>query len=108
MDVIDPRAVVHTPDLVGVPMLDQLVEEGVASPPAVCDSGEVCILPRDADAAMAHHLHEKACLAIGEAAVDDGPNPFVLGHRQSSSASPPFRPPPRQAPLVERRRLNPR
>jgi hypothetical protein len=63
MDVIDPRAVVHTPDLVGVPPPDEPVEEGVASPATIRDSGEACILPRDADAAMAHHEHEEPRLA---------------------------------------------
>jgi hypothetical protein len=46
MDVIDPRAVVHTPDLVDIPSLDQLVEEGIASPATVRNPGEACILPR--------------------------------------------------------------
>jgi hypothetical protein len=108
IDVIDPRAVVSTPDLVGVPTLDQLVEERVASPAAVRDSGEACILPRDADTGVAHHLHQEARLAFRETAVDDGPNAFVLGHRQSSSARPPLRPPRRPAPLVWSRRLSPR
>ena len=108
VDVIDPRAVVYTPDLVGIPSLNELVEEHVASPATIRDSGEVCILPRDADASMAHHEHEEASLAFGEAAVDDGANTLLLRHRQSSSARPPLRPPRRPAPLVERRRLNPR
>jgi len=37
--------------------------------------------PRDADATMAHHQHEELRLAFGEAAVDDGPNAFLLRHR---------------------------
>ena len=90
----------------GVASPDEPVEEGVASPAAIRNPGEACILPRDADAAMAHHQHEEARLAFGEAAVDDGPNAFLLGHRQSSSARPPLCPPRLPAPLVERRRLN--
>src|SRR3989442_1236454 len=108
MDVIDPRAVVHAPDFVSVTSPDEPVEERVAAPASVRNPGEACILPRDADAAMAHHQHEEARLAFSEAAVDDGPYAFLLGHRQSSSARPPLRPPRRPAPLVERRRLNPR
>jgi hypothetical protein len=93
---------------VGVPSLDELVEERVASPATIRDSGEACILPWDADAAMAHHQHEEPRLAFGEAAVDDGADTFLVRHRQSSSARPPLRPPRRPAPPVERRRLNPR
>lgn len=52
--------------------------------------------------------HEEARLALRETAVDDGPSTFVLGHRQSSSARPPLRPPRRPAPLVESRRPCPR
>src|SRR5215218_6094433 len=104
MDVINPRAVVHTPDLVGVPAVDQLIEQRVASPATIRDSGEACILPRDADTAVAHDQHEEPRLAFGEATLDDGLNAFVFGHRQSSSASPPLRPPRRPVPLVETRR----
>ena len=75
---------------------------------AVRNPGESCILPRNADAAMAHHQHEEPRLALGEAAVDDRLDAFLLRHRQSSSARPPLRPPRRPAPLVERRKLNPR
>lgn len=55
------------------------------------------------------HEHEEPRLALGEAVVGNGLNPFVGRHSQISSASPPwFAPPPRlPPPRPPMRRLDP-
>ena len=62
------------------------------------DAGEASILPRDADASMAHHEHQEARLTLGEPEFDNGLDAVLDRHHyQNSSAKPrvrPARPPP--------------
>lgn len=108
LDVVDPRAVVHARDFAGVASPDEPVEEDVASPAAVRDASEARVLPREADASVPQDQCEEARLALVEAELRDGSDPFVHGHRHSSSAGrgcrlPPPRPPPVGRPMPKLR-----